>query len=189
MFHERFLKRKRSGWLPRWSEGSRTPSATSTRSTMGSTASTTYVHQNEHLKHVSLTIFEKKMIWMSSKGIWGLSESDTLAWPTAPPKIFTALPYFKAIQSNRKMCFFGGLYLMHINSLPPQVKCENRWDGKEFTRESKKILAPRSPWEPSRSFSIQKSFMKHISNVHFYEYKWYLLYSPWLSLSRSLRVS
>ena len=29
---------------------------------------------------------------------------------------------------------------MHINSLPPQVKCENRWDGKEFTRESKKIL-------------------------------------------------
>ena len=32
-------------------------------------------------------------------------------------------------------------------------------------------------------------FMKHVSNVHFYEYKWYLLYSPWLSLSRSLRVS
>ena len=26
-------------------------------------------------------------------------------------------------------------------------------------------------------------------NVHFYEYKWYLLYSPWLSLSRLLRVS
>ena len=127
MFHERFSKTKRPGWVPRSSEGSRTPSATSTRSTMGSTASTTYVHQNEHLKHVSLTIFEKKMIWMSSKGIWGLSESDTLAWPTAPPKIFTALPYFKAIQSNRKMCFFGGLYLMHINSLPPQVKCEVGW--------------------------------------------------------------
>ena len=107
MIHERFLKRKRSGWVSGCSEGSRTPSATSTRSTMGSTASTTYVHQNEHLKHVSLTIFEKKMIWMSSKGIWGLSESDTLAWPTAPPKIFTALPYFKAIQSNRKMCFLG----------------------------------------------------------------------------------
>ena len=45
MFHERFLKRKRSGWVPRWSEGSRTPSATSTSSTMGSTASTSYVHQ------------------------------------------------------------------------------------------------------------------------------------------------
>ena len=31
--------------------------------------------------------------------------------------------------------------------------------------------------------------MKHVSNVHFYEYKWYLLYAPWLSLARSLRVS
>ena len=47
----------------------------------------------------------------------------------------------------------------------------------------------RSPWDPSRSFSFRKSFMKHVSNVHFYEYKWHLLYSPWLSLSRSLRVS
>ena len=50
MFHERFLKRKRSGWLPRWSEGSRTPSATSTSLTMGSTASTNYILKNEHLK-------------------------------------------------------------------------------------------------------------------------------------------
>ena len=63
MFHERFLKRKRSGWVPRWSEGSRTPSATSTSSTMGSTASTIYIHKNEHLKYVSWTIFEKKTIW------------------------------------------------------------------------------------------------------------------------------
>ena len=38
MFHERFSKTKRPGWVPRWSEGSRTPSATSTNSTMGSTA-------------------------------------------------------------------------------------------------------------------------------------------------------
>ena len=38
-------------------------------------------------------------------------------------------------------------------------------------------------------FLFKRSFMKHVSNVHFYEYKWYLLYSPWLSLSRSLRVS
>merc|ERR1712016_288140 len=47
----------------------------------------------------------------------------------------------------------------------------------------------RSPWDPSRAFFFQKSFMKHVSNVHFYEYKWHLLYSPWLNLSRSLRVS
>ena len=32
---------------------SRTPSATSTSSTMGSTASTIYIHKNEHLKYVS----------------------------------------------------------------------------------------------------------------------------------------
>ena len=57
MFHERFSQRKRSGWVPRWSKGSRTPSATSTNSTMGSTASTIYIHKNEHLKHVSWTIF------------------------------------------------------------------------------------------------------------------------------------
>ena len=59
MFHERFSKRKRSGWVPRWSEVSRTPSATSTSSTMGSTASTIYIHKNEHLKYVSWTIFAK----------------------------------------------------------------------------------------------------------------------------------
>ena len=72
MFHERFLKRKQSGWVPRWSEGSRTPSATLTSSTMGSTASTIYIHKNEHLKHVSWTIFKKKTIWMGPKVIWGL---------------------------------------------------------------------------------------------------------------------
>ena len=60
MFHERFLKRKRSGWVPRWSEGSRTPSATLTSSTMGSTASAIYIDKNEHLKHVSWMIFKKK---------------------------------------------------------------------------------------------------------------------------------
>ena len=69
MFHERFSQRKRSGWVPRWSEGSRTPSATSTSSTIGSTASTIYIHENEHLKHVSWTIFEKKTIWMGPKVI------------------------------------------------------------------------------------------------------------------------
>ena len=69
MFHERFSKTKRPGWVPRWSEGSRTPSATLTSSTMGSTASTIYIHKNEHLKHVSWTIFEKKTIWMGLKGI------------------------------------------------------------------------------------------------------------------------
>ena len=77
MFHERFLKRKRSGWVPRWSKGSRTPSATLTSSTMGSTASTIYIHKNEHLKHVSWTIFAKKTICMGPKVIWGLS--DTLS--------------------------------------------------------------------------------------------------------------
>ena len=60
MFHERFSKTKRPGWVPRWSEGSRTPSATSTSSTIGSTASTIYIDENEHLKNVSWTIFEKK---------------------------------------------------------------------------------------------------------------------------------
>ena len=72
MFHERFSQRKRSGWVPRWSKGSRTPSATLTSSTMGSTASTIYIHKNEHLKHVSWTIFAKKTIWMGPKVIWGL---------------------------------------------------------------------------------------------------------------------
>ena len=72
MFHERFSQRKRSGWVPRWSKGSRTPSATLTSSTMGSTASTNYILKNEHLKHVSWTIFEKKTIWMGPKVIWGL---------------------------------------------------------------------------------------------------------------------
>ena len=72
MFHERFSQRKRSGWVPSWSEGSRTPSATLTSSTMGSTASAIYIHKNEHLKHVSWTIFEKKTIWIGPKVIWGL---------------------------------------------------------------------------------------------------------------------
>ena len=49
MFHEQFLRRKRSGWVPKWSEGSRTPSATSTCSTMGSTASIIYIHKKELL--------------------------------------------------------------------------------------------------------------------------------------------
>ena len=44
---------------------------------MGSTASTIYIHKNEHLKHVSWTIFEMKTIWMGPKVIWGLS--DTLS--------------------------------------------------------------------------------------------------------------
>ena len=52
MFHEWFLKTLRPGWVPRWSEGSRSPSATLTSSTMGSTASTNYILKNEHLKHV-----------------------------------------------------------------------------------------------------------------------------------------
>ena len=77
MFHERFSQRKRSGWVPRWSKGSRTPSATLTSSTMGSTASTIYIHKNEHFKYVSWTIFEKKTIWIGPKVIWGLS--DTLS--------------------------------------------------------------------------------------------------------------
>ena len=81
MFHERFLKRKWSGWVPRWSEGSRTPSATSTRSTI----------QPYGVQQVPF-IFIKMNIW-------------------------------------------------------------------------------------SRSWNM------------FYEYTWYLLYSTWLSLSRSLRVS
>ena len=72
ILNERFLKRKRSGWVPRWSEGSRTPSATSTSSTMGSTASTIYIHKIEHLKYVSWTIFENKTTWMGPKVIWGL---------------------------------------------------------------------------------------------------------------------
>ena len=45
MCHESFLKKKWSGWVPRWSEGSRTPSATSTSSTTGSTASTIYIYK------------------------------------------------------------------------------------------------------------------------------------------------
>ena len=56
MYHERFLKRKRSGWVPRGSESSRTSSATSTSSTKEGTASSIYIHENEHLKHVSWTI-------------------------------------------------------------------------------------------------------------------------------------
>ena len=54
---------------------------------------------------------------------------------------------------------------------------------------SKASLNSQHPYPTSRSFSFRKSSMKHVSNVHFYEYKWHLLYSPWLSLSRSLRVS
>ena len=68
------------------------------------------------------------------------------------------------------------LYSIWLNGWP----CRSRWG---------RSRALRSPWDPSRSFSLRKSFMKHVSNVHFYEYKWYLLYSPWLSSSRLLRVS
>ena len=39
---------------------------------MGSTASAIYIHKNEHLKHVSWTIFEKKTIWIGPMVIWGL---------------------------------------------------------------------------------------------------------------------
>ena len=78
---------------------------------------------------------------------------------------------------------FQMFIFMNINGTcwtPHGWACRGRWGCPR---------ALRSPWDPSRSFSFQKSFMKHVSNVHFYEYKWYLLYSPWLSLSRSLRVS
>ena len=67
MFHDRFLQRKRSGWVPRWSKGSRTPSATSTSFTMGSTASTIYIHKNEHLKHVHELFSKRKLCWWVPK--------------------------------------------------------------------------------------------------------------------------
>ena len=66
-------------------------------------------------------------------------------------------------------------YLMNITGWA----CRGRWGCP---------IALRSSCDSSRSFSFQRSCFK-CSNVHFYEYRWYLLYSPWLSLSRSPRVS
>ena len=68
MFHERFLKRKRSGWVPRWSEGSRTPSATSTSSTKASTTSTSYDHQNLTW-HMFICYFSKTN-WFKTVPAW-----------------------------------------------------------------------------------------------------------------------
>ena len=59
----------------------------------------------------------------------------------------------------------------------------------ELVEVGEGVLEISDHLDPSRLFSFRKSFMKHVLNVHFYEYKWYLLYSPWLNLSRSLRVS
>jgi len=56
--HERFLKRKQFGWVPRWSEVFRTPSATYKSST-----STINNHKKEHLKLLSWTIFEWRLRW------------------------------------------------------------------------------------------------------------------------------
>ena len=95
------------------------------------------------------------------------------------------------MQNDKKLIFVNisitcwGLWKFLLNitvtcSTPHGWACRGRWGCPR---------ALRSPWDPSRSFSLRKSFMKHVSNDHFYENRWYLLYSPWLSLSRSLRVS
>ena len=84
---------------------------------------------------------------------------------------------------NRSWNMFQMFIFMNINGTcctPHGWACQGRWGCPR---------ALRSPWDPSRSFSLQKSIMKHVSNVHFDEYKWYLLYSTWFSLSSSLRVS
>ena len=51
-----------------------TPSTSTTpsKSTSRCTTSRLSLIKNEHLKHVSWTFFEKKMIWMGPKVIWGL---------------------------------------------------------------------------------------------------------------------
>ena len=51
-----------------------TPSTCTTPSNSSSRCTTSRLSliKNEHLKHVSWTFFEKKMIWMGPKVIWGL---------------------------------------------------------------------------------------------------------------------
>ena len=50
----------------------------------------------------------------------------------------TAPPYFEARQKYWKYASSSP----QVNSLPPQVKCENKWGGKEFTWGGKKITTP-----------------------------------------------
>ena len=84
--------------------------------------------------------------------------------------------------------------LDHLGTHPDRFLCENRWWNMFQMFIFKNIIgtcctphgwafrgrwgcprALRSPGDPSMTFCFRKSFMKHISNVQFYEYKWYLL--------------
>ena len=82
MFQERFLKKKRSGWVPRWSEGSRTRTATSTSSTTPSTACLYTIFQRQ----IDLKRFPRDTRWSrcsrtpsatSSSSTMGSSASTT----------------------------------------------------------------------------------------------------------------
>ena len=152
---KRFLKRKRSGWVPRWSEGSRTPSATSPSSTMGRTASTIYIHKNEHSKHVSWKRFSKR-----KRSEWVPRWSDR-SWNMFQMFIFMNI--------NGTCCTLLGW------------ACRGRWGCPR---------ALRSPWDPSWSFSFQKSFMIHnMFQMFIFMNIIILALLPMVSLSRSLRVS
>ena len=76
MFHDRFSQRKRSWWVPRWSDGSRTPSKTSTSSTKASTASTSYVHHDTSISYIQISALQAIFMSNSKKKtvfIWSCS--------------------------------------------------------------------------------------------------------------------
>ena len=103
-------------------------------------------------------------------------QSKTLVYYLNTQIVFSA----KIVHETCFKCSFLWICINGTCCTPYGLACRGRWG------------CPRalgSPWDLSRSFSFQISFMKHVSNVHFYQYKWYLLYSPLLSLTRLLRES
>ena len=115
MFHEQFSQRKRSGWVPRWSEGSRTPSATLTSSTMASTASTSYVFQ-KLTWHMFICYFSKtyrfktvpawsRWSWCSRKPL-ATSKSSTNASTASTSYVYQNLTWHMFIYYISKKNWF-----------------------------------------------------------------------------------
>ena len=148
MFHKRFLKRKRSGRVPRWSEGSRTPSATSSSSTMGSSASktctSTATSSSSTIRSTAITRYvHQKLIWLMF-----------IHYPSMKNRFETVTVSYRVIKLlyKHRTCQL----LMNITGTCCTRQgwaCQGRWGCQR---------ALRSPLDPSRSFSFQKSFMKHI---------------------------
>ena len=145
---QRQIDLKQSERYTGWSRCSQTPSATSSSSTMGSSASktctSTATSSSSTIRSTAITRYvHQKLIWLMF-----------IHYPSMKNRFETVTVSYRVIKLlyKHRTCQL----LMNITGTCCTRQgwaCQGRWGCQR---------ALRSPLDPSRSFSFQKSFMKHI---------------------------